>query len=100
MLDLIGAIVVMSAIGINLVAFTNALPGTLAHRLGLAAIAGAWVGLASGLGAAGTINQITATFAKLSIKDVDLLRLQTRPYQFVEIKDVQLWPKTAGPGPK
>ncbi|HEY2340494.1 MAG TPA: hypothetical protein VGH75_08195 [Steroidobacteraceae bacterium] len=55
MLDLIGAIVGMSAIGINLVAFTNALPGTLAHRLGLAAIAGAWVGLASGLGAAGTL---------------------------------------------
>jgi hypothetical protein len=55
MLDLIGAIVGMSAIGINLVAITNALPGTLAQRLGLAAIAGAWVGLASGLGAAGTL---------------------------------------------
>ena len=55
MLNLIGAIVGMSAIGINLVAFTSALPVTLAQRLGLAAIAGAWVGLASGLGAAGTL---------------------------------------------
>jgi hypothetical protein len=55
MLDLIGAIVGMMAIGINLVAFTHALPGTLARRLGLAAIAGAWVGLASGLGAAGKL---------------------------------------------
>ncbi|HKF97216.1 MAG TPA: hypothetical protein VKB20_03105, partial [Steroidobacteraceae bacterium] len=55
MLNLIGAIVGMSAIAIDLVAFTNALPVTLAQRLGLAAIAGAWVGLASGLGAAGTL---------------------------------------------
>ena len=55
MLNLIGAIVGMSAIGINLVAFTSALPVTLTQRLGLAAITGAWVGLASGLGAAGTL---------------------------------------------
>lgn len=53
MLDLIGAIVGLSAVGINLVAFTHALPGTAARRLSLAAIGGAWVGLASGLGAAG-----------------------------------------------
>jgi hypothetical protein len=45
----------MSAVGINLVAFTHALPGSLARRLGLAAIAGAWVGLASDLGAAGKL---------------------------------------------
>jgi hypothetical protein len=55
MLDLIGWIAVMSAIGIDLVAFTQALPGTLARRLGLAAIAAGWVGLASGLGAAGQL---------------------------------------------
>lgn len=55
MLNLIGAVVGMSAIGINLVAFTHALAGTLARRLGLAAIAGAWIGLASGLGAAGKL---------------------------------------------
>jgi len=55
MLDLIGAIVGMAAIGINLVAFTQALTGTLGRRLGLAAIGGAWVGLASGLGAAGKL---------------------------------------------
>jgi hypothetical protein len=35
MLDLIGAIVGMSAVGINLVAFTHATGGTLARRLGL-----------------------------------------------------------------
>jgi hypothetical protein len=56
MLDLIGAIVGMSAVGINLVALTQFLPGTVAGRLGLGAIAGAWVGLASGLGAAGELT--------------------------------------------
>lgn len=55
MLNLIGAIVGMSAIGINLVAFTHGLAATLTRRLALAAIAGAWVGLASGLGAAGEL---------------------------------------------
>ena len=55
MLDLIGAIVGMCAIAINLVAFTHALGSTLVRRLGLAAIGGAWVGLASGLGAAGLL---------------------------------------------
>jgi hypothetical protein len=56
MLDLIGWIVTMSAVGIDLVAFTQALPGGLARRLSLAGIAGAWVGLASGLGAAGQFS--------------------------------------------
>lgn len=55
MLDLIGSMVGMSAVGINLVAFTQALPGTLARRLGLGAIAGAWVGLATALGASGEL---------------------------------------------
>jgi hypothetical protein len=55
MLDLVGAIVGMMAIGINLVAVTSVLPGPLAQRLSLAAIAGAWVGLATGLGAAGRL---------------------------------------------
>lgn len=55
MLDLVGAIVAMMAIGINLVAVASVLPGPLARRLGWAAIAGAWVGLASGLGAAGRL---------------------------------------------
>ena len=55
MLDLIGAITGMMVIGVILVAFTQALPGTLARRLALAAIAGAWVGLASGLGATGQL---------------------------------------------
>jgi hypothetical protein len=56
MLDLIGWIVVMSAVGIDLVAFTHALPGKLARRLSLAGIAAAWVGLACGLGAADQLS--------------------------------------------
>ena len=48
-------LVAMMAIGINLVAVASFLPGPLARRLGWAAIAGAWVGLASGLGAAGKL---------------------------------------------
>src|SRR5579862_4121355 len=56
MLDLIAAVVGMIAIGVNLVAFTHAVADTPARRIGLAAIAAAWVGLASGLGAAGALN--------------------------------------------
>src|SRR5438876_9800008 len=55
MLDLVGSTVGMMAVAINLVAITNILPGSLARRLSLAAIAGAWVGLATGLGAAGAL---------------------------------------------
>jgi hypothetical protein len=55
MLNLVGAIAGMMAVAINLVAFTNVLPGPLARRLSVAAIAGGWVGLASGLGAAGKL---------------------------------------------
>jgi hypothetical protein len=56
MLDLIGWIVVMSAVGVNLVAFTQALPGKLVSRLSLAGIAAVWVGLACGLGGAGQLS--------------------------------------------
>jgi hypothetical protein len=55
MLDLAGSIVGMIAIGINLVALTSVLPGSLATRLSLGAIVGGWVGLAAGLGAAGKL---------------------------------------------
>lgn len=55
MLDLIGSIVGMLAIAINLVGLASVLPGPLSDRLKLAGIAGAWVGLASGLGAAGEL---------------------------------------------
>jgi hypothetical protein len=47
MLDLIGAIVGMSAVGVNLVLITHAVSGTLVQRLSLGAMVGAWVGLAS-----------------------------------------------------
>jgi hypothetical protein len=55
MLDLIGAIAGMATIAVVLGAFVTAFSGSWAHRLGLAAIAGGWVGLASGLGAAGKL---------------------------------------------
>jgi hypothetical protein len=55
MLDLIGSIVGMSTIGVDLVAFTHAMPGPRARRLILAAIAGGWVGLASALAASGQL---------------------------------------------
>jgi hypothetical protein len=54
MLDLLGSTVGMMAIATNLVAIACVLPGSLARRLSLAAIAGGWVGLAAGLGAAGS----------------------------------------------
>jgi hypothetical protein len=56
MLDIIAAIIGMAAIAINLVAFTNALTDKPAQRNLLAAFAGAWVGLASALGAAGLFS--------------------------------------------
>jgi hypothetical protein len=56
MLDLVGAIVGMMAVAISLVAITSVLPGSLSRRLSLAAIAGAWVGLATGLGAAAELT--------------------------------------------
>jgi hypothetical protein len=55
-LDLIGAIVGMMAVGINLVAFTGALPISPSQRIVLAGIAGAWVGLATGLGTGGQLD--------------------------------------------
>jgi hypothetical protein len=55
MLNLVGAIVGMMAVAINLVAVTSVLSGSRAFRLSLAAIVGAWVGLASGLGSAGSL---------------------------------------------
>lgn len=55
MLNLVGAMVGMMAIGVNLVAVTTTLNLSLVEKLGLAAIAGAWVGLASGLGGAGDL---------------------------------------------
>src|ERR1700689_504562 len=55
MLDLIGAIAGMIAVAVILMALTSTLSGSLARRLSVAAIAGGWVGLASGLGAAGNL---------------------------------------------
>jgi hypothetical protein len=55
MLDLAGAVLGMMAIVINVVAVAGAMSLSLARRLGLGALAGAWVGLATGLGVAGAL---------------------------------------------
>lgn len=55
MLNLLGAIVVMMAITINVVAIDMALPLSSRRRLVVAGAAGAWVGLATGLGASGAL---------------------------------------------
>lgn len=55
MLNLIGATSGMMAIAINLVAMASVLPLTFRQRLILAGAAGAWVGLATGLGQAGAL---------------------------------------------
>jgi hypothetical protein len=55
MLNLVGSIGGMMAVAVNLVAISSCLPLSLRQRLMLAAIVGAWVGLTSGLGAAGLL---------------------------------------------
>jgi hypothetical protein len=55
MLNLVGSMAGMMAIAANLVAISTCLPLSLRHRVTLAAAIGAWVGLASGLGAAGLL---------------------------------------------
>ena len=55
MLNLLGSIAGMTAILVNAVVFTAALPATTRKWL-VAAIAGAWVGLASGVGATGALG--------------------------------------------
>ena len=55
MLDLLGAIVGIAAIAVNLTAILTVLPLIFTQRLALAAAAGGWVGLATGLGAAGEL---------------------------------------------
>jgi hypothetical protein len=56
MLDLAGAILGMMAIMIDVVAIAGALSLSLTRRLVLGAIAGGWVGLATGLSAAGALS--------------------------------------------
>lgn len=55
MLNLAGSIAGMMAVAIDLVAILSFLPLSLRQRVMLAAVLGAWVGLASGLGAAGLL---------------------------------------------
>jgi hypothetical protein len=56
MLNLIGAVTGLMAVAVSLVAITTSLPLSLVQRLKLGGILGAWVGLASGLGAAGLLE--------------------------------------------
>src|SRR5260370_35372921 len=55
MFDLIGATVGMIAIMVSVVAIAGALQLSLVQRLVFGAVAGVWVGLASGLAAAGAL---------------------------------------------
>src|SRR5580692_7105487 len=55
MLNLIGSIAGLAAVAVNLLAVSSVLEISLAKRLALAAIVGAWVGLASDLGASGLL---------------------------------------------
>jgi hypothetical protein len=59
MLDFIGTIVAVMAIAVSLTAVASAMPISLAQRLTLAAIVGAWVGLAAALAAAGELADAT-----------------------------------------
>ena len=54
-LDLAGSIVTMAVIAVDLVAVTQALSGSFARRLLIAAAGGGWVGLAVFLGASGRL---------------------------------------------
>ncbi len=54
-LDLIGSIAGLTAIAVNIVVIASLLPLRLAGKAGLAAAAGAWVGLASGIAGAGLL---------------------------------------------
>ena len=55
MLNMFGHITGMAAIIVNLVAIVSVVPMTLSQRLVAAGVAGAWVGLATALGAAGAL---------------------------------------------
>lgn len=56
MLDIIGTISGMTAIAISLVAMASVLPLSFRQKLALGGAAGVWVGLASGLAAAGDLT--------------------------------------------
>ena len=45
-----------------------------------------------GGGGAGSFTQITTTFARVALKDVVEFRVQTRPYQNYEVRDISLRP--------
>jgi hypothetical protein len=40
----------------------------------------------------GKINKISAKFAKVTLKDIQAFRLQARPYQWVEFRNISLQP--------
>jgi uncharacterized protein (TIGR03067 family) len=49
------------------------------------------VGGPSQYGGGGKLHQMTVTFPKLSSKDVKTFRLQTRPYEWVEFRNVSIY---------
>lgn len=62
MLDLIGTIILTGVIALNISAFTNAMPVSAKARLAIPAVAGAWIGLAAAVAAAGVFADTAAPF--------------------------------------
>jgi hypothetical protein len=82
MLDLIGSVVGLAAVGVDLVALTQFLPGSLARRLWIGGLAGGWVGFASYLGATGRLTfaseqpvPLVAVLCALPLLSVGLIAL-------------------------
>jgi hypothetical protein len=62
MLDFIGTIVLTTVIILNINAFTNAIAASAATRLAMVVAAGAWVGLATAVAAAGVFADTSLAF--------------------------------------
>jgi hypothetical protein len=65
MLDFWGVVAVVVAIAVNLTAIATIMPRSLAGRLALAALSGAWVGAAAALAAAGELADATSRLIPL-----------------------------------
>jgi hypothetical protein len=65
MLDFWGVVAVVVAIAVNLTAIATIMPLSLAGRLALAALSGAWVGGAAALAAAGELADATSRLIPL-----------------------------------
>jgi hypothetical protein len=62
MLDLIGSIILVTVIALNISVFSNAMPVSAAVRLSIAAVMGAWTGLAAAAAGAGVFGNTSLPF--------------------------------------